>query len=127
MKTEFKCEELEKVVQICKENNIECYAFQKDRPISQIFVVDTNGRIGTVSENFGGLTYATVHKPCFDYGTGFGLSGYNRCEKASIKRVKDAMYTTLPDWAMRGTVKKYKDWADYVSTPINRTLEYYKL
>lgn len=119
----FECEELEKVVQLCKDNNIECYAFQRDRPISQIFMVDNSGRIGTVSARYGGLSYATVHKPCKKAGTGFGLSGFNGYEKADILRINQT-FINRPEWASQYSVEKYKGWEEYAN---NRILKYYKL
>lgn len=123
----YECDELQKVVEICKENNIKVYAFQKDTPIGQIFIVDAEGHIGSVSESWGMVSYSTVHHGCKDAGTGFGLTDYNGYESASIKRIKDAMLTIRPQWAHQYDVKKYKDWNDYLSKPINQILTYFEL
>ena len=125
----FKTEDLQKVVAICKANYIKVYGFQKDTAASQVFVVDADGHIGTVSAGpFGhGVRYATVHKGSKNNGTGFGLTGYNDSEAASLDRIKDAMLTVTPSWACRETVEKYKDWNDYLSKPINQILTYFEL
>lgn len=120
----YKNEELEKAVAICKENEIKAYAFQKET-ISQIFAVDADGNIGTVSALWGGVTYATVHKGSREHGSGFCLSGEN--EIASIERIKECMLTVRPNWARGGSVEKYKSWEDYLLKPINRILKYYEL
>lgn len=122
----YKCDELQKVVDICKANGIKVYGFQTNTPISQILLVDSSGNIGTVSEYFGGLRYSTEHKAGYGNGTGFILSENGSCESASLELIKQAMLTIRPFWA-QGDVIKYKNWDEYISDPINRILTYFEI
>lgn len=122
----YKCDELQKVVDICKANGIKVYGFQTNTPISQILLVDGSGNIGSVSEYFGGLRYSTVHKRSDRNGTGFMLSDYGSFESASLELIKRAMLTIKPFWA-NGDVIKYKNWDEYISDPVNSILTYFEI
>lgn len=124
---EFKNQELKRVVEIAKQNNYRVFAFQHNEPISQVFVVSENNKIGTISESWGGLSYGTIHKPCHKFGTGFGLSGYMASAPASLNMIKACCEVVKPEWAGSGEVKKYKNWEDYVNTPMNRILTYFEI
>lgn len=85
----------------------------------------TDGKqIGYCQERyFGGITFSTVHKPCKECGTGFGL------EEAGIYNptIKDAKkaFILAPNWAKISdveAVRKYADWNEYASK--NNSPEY---
>lgn len=126
-KIEFKNQELERVVEIAKQNNYRVFAFQHNKPISQVFVISENNKIGTISESWGGVSYGTVHKPCHQFGTGFGLSGYIASAPASLDMIKACCEIVKPVWADSGEVKKCNNWEEYVNNPINRILNYFEI
>lgn len=113
---EYENKELERVVEIAKANQYRVYAFQHDKPISQVFI--TNGRsIGTVSASYGGVSYSTVHKPDMNIGTGFGLSGDALdCDYASIDKIRSCVHSVRPYWATGeryANVHKWESWDKY--------------
>ena len=127
MKTTFENEALQELVKIAKENGYRVFAFQKDKPISQVLIVSESGKIGSASASWGGLSYSTTHKPCREFGTGFGLSGVNGCELPSIERIRDCTETIKPHWAGIGQVVKYRDWEEYKAYRMNAILEYFEI
>lgn len=121
----YKNEELVKLVNMAKENGFKVYGFQENEPISQVFIVDTaSGGICTASASWGLLNYATVHKPCKGFGTGFRLNEEE--EKADINKIKSAMAIVKPYWAKGiSIVKKYSNFEEYVK--LNSILKYFEL
>ena len=110
---EYENKELERIVEIAKEHGYKVYAFQPNKPISQVFI--TNGvDIGTVSASYGGVSYSTVHKPNINTGTGFGMSGsHPECDYASIDKIKSCVHSVRPYWATGDRyidVKKWESW-----------------
>lgn len=123
----LKNQELARVIEIAKQNKYRVFAFQKNQPISQILIVSQSDKIGTISASYDGVSYGTIHKPCHKFGTGFGLSGYMASAPASLNMIKSCCEIVKPEWAGSGEVKKYKNWEDYVNTPINRVLTYFEI
>lgn len=130
MNRKFQNESLQRVCDISKEKGYKVYTFEATGNIRQVFIVDNEGRICTVSESFGGVRYATVHKVSVGsgFGTGFGITGYNDIEFASIEKIDDALKMIAPYWINPSDaikVKKYANWDEY--TKINFILKYYEL
>ena len=74
---------------------------------------------------FGGIRFSTVHKPCKECGTGYGLTDDPGLFEPTIKDAKQA-FISAPNWATsndRQAVRKYKNWEDYMNCPINQILE----
>ena len=118
--------ELEQVYQTAKKNGYDVYTFDADGRIRQIFITDGK-RIGTVSGDFSGLNYGTVHKPNKLTGTGFGV-GERNTHDFSIDMIEVALDCVAPNWATadeKKSVVKYKDWDEYINT--NTILKYYEL
>lgn len=71
---------------------------------------------------FRGVTFTTVHKPCRECGTGFGME-YDRDKELLPLSVETALQTAntfAPQWASRSDVKairKYTNIADFISGP----------
>jgi hypothetical protein len=84
-------------------------------------------KIGYVEVNdWGSFNFSTVHKPCHECGSGYSMY---REVYPEIKIAYDC-FVLAPQWANSSDVKaikKYKNWADYTSDPINKiipTVEY---
>lgn len=126
-KKEYRNEELEKVVNISKEAGFKVYTFEStSKYINQVFIENQEGKICTVSEKYSGVTYATVHRPNRECGTGFGLT--NDIDMASLEMIVLSMNTNSPQWAtknQREAVIKYSNWADYLKK--DSILRYYEL
>lgn len=98
-------------VSVLKENDFKVYTSCTDpKPSWAYFVKDD--KIGYVQcAYFGGLSFSTVHKPCKECGTGFGLDE----EGIYAPNVEDALRTFViaPKWAKerdRQAVVKYSNW-----------------
>lgn len=77
---------------------------------------------------FGGIQFSTVHRPCRECGTGFGLSddrhGFTGEIAPTIETAKQA-FIKYPNWATssdRKAVVKYKNWEEYAAK--NNSCEY---
>jgi hypothetical protein len=81
---------------------------------------EKDGKLGTVSEShFSGFNFATVHKPCQDHGTGYGIIQEG---ELTIRNANDSL--AYAGW---GTPKleKYKGAEDFIQR--NAWAEYYIL
>jgi hypothetical protein len=85
---------------------------KKDLPTWCYFVKDN--KIGYMQiAYFGGLTFSTVHVPCKNFGTGFGLHE-NGIYEPTLQNAYDT-FIIAPQWA-RGNikdVKKFTSWAEF--------------
>lgn len=114
---------LQDVVNIAKEKGYKVYTFESSGNIKQIFFENQDGKIGTASEYYGGITFGSVHKPCRECGTGFMMS----LEFADPNEL-DIAFAFAPNWAtdsQRKVIRKYKDWNDYTNR--ESILTYYEL
>jgi hypothetical protein len=87
----------------------------------------TDGKnIGYCQEDyFGGIKFSTVHIPCRNCGTGFGLNE-DGLFNPTIEDAKRA-FIIAPHWANRNdvqSVKKYESWQQYISKPLNNMCEH---
>lgn len=71
-------------------------------------------KIGYVESGDYGFNFGTVHKPCRECGTGFGME--RETHNPTIRMAEDCLIVA-PSWARSDIpyVKKYKDWQEYVS------------
>lgn len=88
---------------------------------------EKDGKFGEVSPN-GLLTYnfGTVHKPCRECGTGFGMA---RDTDLNIKNALDCLIFA-PNWASANdikAVKKYTSIDEFINSTHNKWAEYYTL
>jgi len=75
---------------------------------------------------FGGIRFSTVHKPCRECGTGFGLTDDPGIYSPTIEDAKQA-FIIAPNWAKINdlkAVKKYANWQEFVKSPIHSMPEY---
>ncbi len=109
----FKSELLETAVALAKENGFQVYAFQKNTPISQVFITNESG-VCTVSTDLSGmLNIGTCHKPCRNFGTGFRLNE-DPIGEITVNYLNNAIKTVNPFWAKgSGSIVKYSNWEDY--------------
>ena len=76
-------------------------------------------KIGYVEAGDHGFNFSTVHKPCRECGTGFGME--RETHNPTAQMAHDCL-VEYPSWASsadRQAVKKYKSWEDYASYPSN--------
>ncbi len=123
----FKSELLQSFADELKENGFKIYysPYDDGRKTTYFYFVEGDN-IGYCQENyFGGLSFSTVHKPCRECGTGYGLNEDGIYEP-TIKDARKA-FINYPNWATakdRQAVKKYKNWEDYQTIAVNRILKY---
>lgn len=109
--------DLKKVYDLAKADGCKVYTFassstQKHDPITQIFVEDPTGRIGTCEKYFSGIQFSTIHIPekgsrqGSGYGQLNGKSDFNNPEDYKI------MFIYAPRWAS-ANVKKYRNFEHY--------------
>lgn len=46
-----------------------------------------------------GVTFSTVHKPCYEFGSGFGLDDWDKPHKTFTKEIVDRCFAHHPYWA----------------------------
>ena len=115
---------LHEFVKELKQNGFKVFTSAEDKNYSYCHFIKDD-KIGYVqTDYFGGLSFSTVHKPCKGFGTGFGLNDLNnRVWQPTIKDAEKC-FITAPNWATGniGDIKKYKNWDEYINTPINKIL-----
>lgn len=114
-KITFKNEELKNVAKLLLENNYKVLYYTKegDKEKKTWLIFSIDNQIGYVQAEYSGVTISTIHKPCKECGTGFGVT-----EDAIINTTLDNLneaFITAPNWAKRkiDAVKKYKDIEEY--------------
>lgn len=122
----FKNEELERVVNLAKENGFQVWTFESNSTkIEQVFITDGKN-IGTVSADYSGVRFGTVHKPCRECGTGYGLQE-DHIINSGLDNIKES-FMFAPRWAkakQKAAVIKYAGWDEYLTK--NTILKYYQL
>jgi hypothetical protein len=75
-------------------------------------------RIGYFQRNYyGGFTISTVHMPCRECGTGFGLYDNDGFYDITLQRLLDG-FMHAPSWASqteRNAARKYRDIAHFLT------------
>ena len=113
-----KNEELNEYAQLLLDNGFTIIA-PKEPSTYYHFSIDN--KIGYCQyDKFMGVTFTTVHKPCRECGTGFGMEDDRDKEllTLSVKSALETVNTFAPAWANRNDVKaikKYKDVAEFTN------------
>ncbi len=83
-----------------------------------------NGFFGCIDcEYFGGYNFGTVHKPCRECGTGFGIVQGAELLASNAEKC----LISAPNWAtstQRQAIKPYKDIDDFISSTHNLWAKY---
>ena len=114
---EFADERLGTITEQAKAEGLKVYTYDTDGPIRQVYVTD-GVHIGTLGvRDIICIGTGTIHKPCRECGTGYGLKVSDR-DTVDLQAVKEAMITHAPAWATptdRAAVRKYASWEDYAT------------
>lgn len=122
----FASDALRNVVEFAKNNGFQVYGFQYDKPISQVFIANEKGVCTVHVEWFGLLSIGSCHKPCREFGTGFGLLDRNDLRtEFTVAELNYAILIVKPQWAKEGEVKKYSNWEEYVKS--DKILTYFEI
>lgn len=119
MNTETKKAQLLEFVEELKENGFKVYAPANLTTYCN-FVKDD--KIGYVEAGDYGFNFGTVHKPCRECGTGYGME--RETHNPTVEMAADCLILA-PFWASRTDVqaiKKYKNWEDYTNLPTNKII-----
>jgi len=86
---------------------------------------EKDGKFGTVGpDGFYNYNFGTVHKPCRECGTGYGMA---RETNLTIEHATGCLIYA-PGWATSSDVKairKYKDVQEFINSTHNKWAEYY--
>lgn len=86
-----------------------------------------NGQFGVVNaSHFFNYNFGTVHKPCRECGTGFGIT---QEDNLSIENANKSL-VNAPQWAKRSqlnAIRKYTSIEDFINSIHNEWAEYYIL
>ena len=66
---------------------------------------------------FGGIRFSTVHRPCKECGTGFGLQDDPGISSPTLEDAKQA-FVIAPEWADhkdRAAVRKWANWEQFAA------------
>lgn len=107
--------ELLNFAQTLKDNGFTVLIPKREKPSTWI-IIFKNGNFGYIqcSNYFGGYDFSTVHKPCKEAGTGYGIL------RDAAPTVENANKTllTYPDWAKHNekqAIKKYKTIEEFLN------------
>ena len=117
MKTEDKRKQLLEFVGELKSHGFKVYASENLTTYCHFVKGD---KIGYVERGDFGFNFSTVHKPCTECGTGFGME--RETYNPKVQMAEDCLLLA-PHWASNRdlqAVKKYKNWEDYVNATENR-------
>ncbi len=79
-------------------------------------------KIGYVERGDYGFNFSTVHKPCRECGTGYSM--HREIVNPTVEMAQDCL-VLAPHWAWSKDVKairKYKNWEEYISYPVNNII-----
>lgn len=94
------------------------YVFQ-DSKVSQIFFTEKEGRpgdIGTCSDRYGYLAYATVHRPNKQCGTGFMLE--EESTDTTTETARRTCRTIVPTWWREAVPRRWSSFEEKASREI---------
>lgn len=118
-----KTEEIIKFAQTLKDNYFTVIVPNREEQSTWFFFFK-DGYFGNVGcEYFSGYHFSTVHRPCTECGTGFGI------EKEAALTIENAnkCLMTYPNWAtdkQRKAVRSYKDPVDFINATNNKWANY---
>lgn len=122
MNKEKKQAELMGFITVLKQNGFRVFA-PEDR-LYCFFVLGND--IGYVECGAFGFNFSTVHKPNRSTGTGFSVA---RDCSPSLDKAREC-FIFAPAWASRRdqtSVIKYRNWAEYISYPVNNIVKTYEI
>jgi len=94
--------------ELLKENGFNVYKTKSD---TYFYFVKDN-KIGYCqTDHFFGIDISTVHKPCKECGTGFGV--IQRKDSPTVEDAEKAFYIPSDFSNYSNSVKKYSDWKEY--------------
>lgn len=105
---------LQELVDACKASGLRVYVRPTDRPHHTYAHITDGTGIAYVQMDLLSPTISTMHKPCRQCGTGFGLD-----VPATVENVREAMAMRAPKWANpsdRAAVRKWESWDAYASS-----------
>lgn len=106
---------LQELLNACKASGLRVYVRPTERPRNTYaFITDGKGIAYVQEEYFGPPKISTMHKPCRECGTGFGLD-----IPATVDNVRAAMEMVAPKWATpsdRRAVRKWESWEEYANS-----------
>ncbi len=109
-----------------KKAGFNCYAYETGEKLSTNFVLEKNGLAYIQESYFSGWNLGTKHKPCTEFGTGFGM--LDNVLDISPCDVEHAIKTIAPNWSRsenHGKIQKYEDFDDYLKK--ETILKYHKI
>lgn len=83
-----------------------------------------DGYFGSIEcDRFGGFNFSTVHKPCKECGTGYGIEQNTNLtiENANKCLIKAPKWATFPDVR---AIKQYKNVEDFINSTHNKWAKY---
>jgi len=98
------------------------YAIWRNDTRSTTYFYFTDGtKIGYAQEGyFGGIRFSTVHRPCRECGTGYGLTVDPGLFEPTIEDAKRA-FIFAPQWASPRDVAAIKKWENWAAFQADRT------
>lgn len=126
----FSTQLLADMANILKDNGFSVYwsKWSSSNAKPAYFYFTDGANIGYCQEAyFGGLSFSTVHKPCRECGTGFGLNESGTGIYEPTLKDAERAFIVAPNWAKSNdvrAVRKYKSWEEYTNAPINKMCQY---
>lgn len=120
-KLQFKNEEIKNCCKLLLDNGFRIIkSYFKEDEKQSYFVYSKNDKIAYLQAEYSGIKYSTLHKPCFNFGSGFGL-----CDEHIINTTIEDLergFIKYPNWAKGDVTKieKYKNLDDYLSSRMHK-------
>lgn len=106
------------------ENGFQVYVSDSQKGDKTFCQIVKDNKIGSVhTDRFGGLNFATVNKPCKNYGTGSSVA--REVFEPTLELAEQTFNYFA--WHITGKVVKYKDWNDFQSSGLNKILNYIEI
>jgi hypothetical protein len=110
----FKNDELKNCLDLLLNNGYRVFKsyFRENEKLTYFFY-SKDDKLAYLQADYSGVQYSTMHKPCKDFGTGFGL-----CDSPMVNldlSELDKGFIIFPHWAKGNTqnIIKFKDLKDY--------------
>ena len=124
----FANEKLKKCVDIAKKRGYSVWTFKSSsNTISQIFIDNNKGAIGTVQAFYSGIQFSTLHKSeRGQHNNGSGFGSLIKGQQFNDPDDMDIIFSRCPYWKQNCSgITKYKSMQDYIKR--NTILTYYEL
>ena len=98
------------------ENGYQVYVSDSQKGNKTFCQIVKDNKIGSVDMDYSnGLNFATVNKPCKEYGTGSSVA--REVFEPTLELAEQTFNYFA--WHITGKVVKYKDWNDFQSSSLN--------